>query len=180
MERYLITASLLNSWQYYFNSEYATYESFLQTLKREWAETTEAQALGNEFEEWAIENYTPTLNGCYQVKAYKSYKNYLLYGRIDCLKAGIIYDYKHTSKYEVGKFFNKPQTSMYLGIIPNANIFKYIIGTDKADKWNEKNLYTETYRRDEVRPIELIVNDFEEWLRAVNLYKVYKENWKCR
>lgn len=181
MERYLMTASLLNSWQYYINSDYGTYDDFLKTLNREPNKTTKAQELGNEFEAWAVKNYTPTLNGCYQVKAYRDYKNYLLYGRIDCLKAGIIYDYKHTSEYDVGKFFGRPQTAMYFELVPEADKFIYVIGKGiKQDKWNEEDLFTEIYRRDEIKPVGLIIDEFEEWLKIMKLYNIYKEKWKCK
>lgn len=175
----LMTATLLNSWQYYLNSEYASLDSFLKTLNRDYSETTEAQEVGNNFEAWAVENYTPTLKGCYQVKAYRNYKDYLLYGKIDCLKAGTVYDYKYTSNYTAGNYFNKPQTSMYLSLVPEAQKFIYVISTDKKD-WCEENILTETYTRDEVKPIELIINEFEEWLKGVGLSEIYQNEWECK
>lgn len=188
----LITASLLDAWKYLLNSEYGNIDDFLNTLKRVPSETTEAQQKGFDFENWAIENYTPTLNGQYQIKASRNFisrskTNYLVYGRLDCLKCGKIYDYKHTSKYEVGKFYGKCQTSVYLYLIPEANEMEYIIATTKPnyqlaiDKENGintiYNIYNEVYQREDVKPIEQIIEDFESWLKNVGLWETYKKYW---
>ena len=53
----------------------------------------EAAKTGFAFEAWAEENYMPTWGGCYQVKLAKPLGDFLIYGRLDCLKAGVVYDY---------------------------------------------------------------------------------------
>lgn len=188
MEKYLITATLLDAWKYLF-TEYGNMEDFLSTLNREERETTKAQIDGYKFEDWAIENYEPTQNGQYQVKLYKTIKSkygteYLLYGRLDCLKNGVVYDYKHTSSYDVGKFFNRCQTSVYLDLVPEAKEMIYIIGTDKPkyikemkENGNPYYIFTEKYLREEVKPIDDIISNFEEWLKKMNLWQIYKEKW---
>lgn len=190
---YLITATLLNAWQYLLTSEKATLENFLITLRREKTESNESESAGYDFETWAEHNYKPTLNGQYQVRLSKPYTshsgtNYILYGRLDCIKAGKVYDYKHTSKYEVGKFFNKPQTSMYLELVPEATQMTYVIGTDKSKYQQDEtdiyddpyNIYTEDYSRAEITPISRFIEDFEEWLHTMDLWGVYTENWKSK
>lgn len=191
MEKYLITSSLLDSWQYLLKGQYGNMDDFLSTLKREPHETTKAQQEGFDFEDYMIDNYIPTKNGQYQVKVSKEYTSlngitYILYGRLDCLKEGVIYDYKHTSKYEVGKFFNRCQTSMYMALVPEAYKMQYIVGINKPQYQIQDindcpyNLYLEDYRRDEIMPIEDIINRFEEWLNLTNLMETYKQYWKSK
>lgn len=195
-DKYLITASLLDAWKYLLTNEYAKYEDFLSKLNREEQETTQKQQDGFDFEEWAIENYEPTLNGQYQVKLSKDFKSrtgteYLLYGRLDCLKNGKVYDYKHSSSYEVGNFFNKCQTSMYLELAPEATEMIYVIGKDKPNyqiKMEEElednvipyNLFEEKYTRSEIEPISEILINFEEWLKTMGLWELYKEKWSSK
>ena len=131
MAKYYITPTLLNSWQY--NIKNGTLEDFIKTLKKEEFEPTESILKGFEYEKYMQENFEETLSGAYQVKVSKEYGDYLLYGIIDCLKGGIIYDYKYTQNYEVGKFFNNHQTLMYLEMVPEAKKMVYLI-TNKFDK----------------------------------------------
>ena len=183
---HLITASLLNAWKYLLESEYSTMDSFLEVLNKVSHETTKAQQAGYDFEDWCIENYEPTLNGQYQVKLSKEVTingiEFCLYGRLDCLKQGVVYDYKHTSKYEVGKFFGSYQTSMYLELVPEASKMVYVIGTDKPQYQVENendvyNIFEETYTRDECKPIIQVIKQFIEWLKTMGLWQTYLELW---
>ena len=131
MTKYYITPTLLNSWQY--NIKNGTLEDFVKVLNKEEFEPTESILKGFEYEKYMQENFEETLNGAYQVKVSKEYGDYLLYGIVDCLKGGIIYDYKYTQNYEVGKFFNNYQTLMYLEMVPEAKKMIYLI-TNKFDK----------------------------------------------
>lgn len=131
MAKYYITPTLLNSWAYSIKN--GTLEDFIKALNKEPFEDTESIIKGKEFEAYMQENYEETKNGAYQVKVSKEYGDYLLYGIIDCLKGGIIYDYKYTKNYDVGKFFNNHQTLMYLEIVPEASKMVYLI-TNKFDK----------------------------------------------
>ena len=126
-----ITPTLLNSWSYCIKN--GTLEDFIKVLNKEPFEDTESIIKGKAFEKYMQENYKETLNGAYQVKVSKEYGDYLLYGIIDCLKGGIIYDYKYTQNYDVGKFFNNHQTLMYLEMVPEARKMVYLI-TNKFEK----------------------------------------------
>ena len=137
MAKYYITPTLLNSWQYNINN--GTLEDFIKVLNKEQFEITENIQKGFEYEAYMQENYEETLGGAYQVKVSKEYGDYLLYGIIDCLKGGIIYDYKYTANYEVGKFFNNHQTLMYLEMVPEAKKMIYLI-TNKFEYEPRRNI----------------------------------------
>ncbi len=161
---YLITASLLNSWKYFLNSGNA--EEFKKVLDRVPTPKNESIKKGFAFEKWCEENFEETKGGVYQVKVKKEIEDYLLYGVIDCLKEGVIYDYKFTKNYDVGKFLNNYQTSIYLELVPEAREIKYII-TNKED-FNKDNIFTETYKREEKEPILPIIHMFMNWIENNN------------
>lgn len=193
MAKYYITPTLLNSWQYNINN--GTLEDFIKVLNKEQFEITENIQKGFEYEAYMQENYEETLGGAYQVKVSKEYGDYLLYGIIDCLKGGIIYDYKYTANYEVGKFFNNHQTLMYLEMVPEAKKMIYLI-TNKFNKVeypdiefksSEKVVYEvgEIFKEEYIKDlfpetIESVLHKFIEWLKAYNLYDLYTEKWKCK
>ena len=148
-----------------------------------------------EDEKYMQGNFEETLNGAYQVKVSKEYGDYLLYGIIDCLKGGIIYDYKYTQNYEVGKFFNNHQTLMYLEMIPEAKKMVYLI-TNKFEKteypdfnfndianieYKVGDIFREEYTKDMFpETMDSILYKFEEWLKQYDLFELYKEKWKCK
>ena len=193
MAKYYITPTLLNSWQY--NIKNGTLEDFIKVLNKEEFEPTESILKGFEYEKYMQENFEETLNGAYQVKVSKEYGDYLLYGIIDCLKGGIIYDYKYTKNYEVGKFFNNHQTLMYLEMIPEAKKMVYLI-TNKFDKteypdlnfkdvskveYEVGDIFREEYTKDMFpETIDSILHKFESWLKQYNLFDLYTEKWKCK
>lgn len=191
--KYYITASLLNSWQYNLNR--GTLEDFIKVLNKEEFEPTESILKGFAFERYMQENYKETLDGAYQVKLSKECGDYLLYGIVDCLKGGIIYDYKYSGSYEVGKFYNNYQTAMYLALVPEAKKMVYLI-TNKYDEteypdadfqsvakidYKVGDLFREEYERDAiVEPIEITVNKFINWLKQMDLYTLFTEKWGCK
>ena len=195
MAKYYITPTLLNSWQY--NIKNGILEDFIKVLNKEEFDPTESIKKGFEYEKYMQENFEETLNGAYQVKVSKEYDDYLLYGIVDCLKGGIIYDYKYTKHYEVGKFFNNHQTLMYLEMIPEAKKMVYLI-TDKFVKemplsaplnyeycgeyeYKVGDVYREEYTKDMFpETIDSILHKFEEWLKQYNLFDLYIEKWKCK
>ena len=193
MAKYYITPTLLNSWQY--NIKNGTLEDFIKVLNKEQFKPTESIVKGFEYEKYMQENYEETLNGAYQVKVSKEYGDYLLYGIIDCLKGGIIYDYKYTANYEAGKFFNNHQTLMYLEMVPEAKKMIYLI-TNKFNKieypdiefkttarieYEVGEIFREEYTKDLFpETIESVLHKFIEWLKAYNLYELYTEKWKCK
>lgn len=183
----LITATLLNSWKYLFNnqageeSQETLYNDFLKVLKREPTETTPAMALGNEFEKECYEGKVEGISeiikgGAFQlstskIETIRNY-NFLLYGRIDVLKNGIIYDIKRVGKYsDVQKYYTSVQHVMYLNLIPQAKEFKYLISDGEC-------IYTETYdRNDIIEPIETTIINFVNWLKRNDLFDLYVEKW---
>lgn len=203
MERYLVTHSLLNSWMYLLrenpyetaDSEDNKMEEFLRVLRREPTEVTEAMQNGNEFEQlvadtmyrgadwthkWqeAAAKIAATVHGgLWQYSAKREVEiggmRILLYGRLDALKAGHIYDVKFSVKYDAGKYVTFTQHPMYMALVPEALDFTYLVS-------NGTNVWHEKYRRDETPPIEPIVADFLVWLETNGLMELYKEYWLAR
>ena len=96
----------------------------------------------------------------------------VLYGRLDALKAGTIYDIKFSKGYERGKFYSSTQHPTYMLLIPEAQQFSYLVS-------NGMDVWTECYRRDETPDICPIISDFFDWLDAFGLMNVFKEHWKA-
>lgn len=200
MARYLMTHSLLSSWLYLMKEnpyEDMTTESdpmaeFMQVLRREPTPTNEAMQNGIAFEDlvtdiineradpndkWyeAAQKVAQRCNGgVLQFKVKKEIDvngmTFLLYGRLDCLKAGEIIDIKFTKNYDPGKYFASTQHPMYLELVPEAKSFTYLAS-------NGSSVWPETYRRDEAASIYPYVSDFIDWLTAVDLLSLYKEKW---
>ena len=96
---------------------------------------------------------------------------YLLHGRFDALKQGVIYDIKFASRYEYGNFFESSQHPMYFALVPEAHTYSYLIYREY------EGVYTETYRREETRDISDIIAEFEVYLSAQGLTELYREKW---
>ena len=178
MAKYYITPTLLNSWQY--NIKNGTLEDFIKVLNKEEFEPTESILKGFEYEKYMQENFGETLEGAYQVKVSKEYGDYLLYGIIDCLKGGIIYDYKYTKNYEVGKFFNNHQTLMYLEMVPEAKKMIYLI-TNKFEKKEYPDLnFKDAHLWDDsaVDAIDTIVKKFEDKQNSVYVKQLNADSRK--
>lgn len=165
---------------------------FLRVLRREPTPTTEAMQKGIDFENLVtdiVHNYGNRFDkwfdaaskvaqiirgGVLQFRAKREIQvdgiPVLLYGRLDCLKAGEIFDIKFSSGYERGKYCDSTQHPAYLEIVPEAMQFTYLV-SNGTDVWRE------TYRRDEAKDIRPIIGDFLAWLRAVDLLELYKEKW---
>jgi hypothetical protein len=171
---------------------------FMLTLRREPTPTTEAMQRGIDFENLVTaivngeQNTPPDLDkwynaanevasivrgGCLQYKAKKEIVvagiTFLLYGRLDALKAGVIYDIKFSSGYEKGKYVASTQHPAYLELIPEAREFTYLVS-------NGGSVWKETYRRDEASDIRDVISDFASWLEENNLMDVYKEHWEAK
>jgi len=185
VSKYLITPSLLNAWKYAISleNEYGNLEEFIKTLSREPMESNEAIENGFRFEDYMIKNYEKTMNGSYQVKLSKTITTktgtYVLYGRLDCLKAGTIYDYKYTGSYDVGKFYDSYQHPIYFEICPEANKFEYLISNNYKEGKDEFNLYHEIYNREDIKmDLAQEIDNFINWLKTNNLYELFKEKWE--
>jgi len=204
--RFLITQSLLASWQYQWKSfekygekaeefQEKAKKDFLLTLRREPIPTNEAIKKGIDFEklvtdicfdrgdienswyEAAKEVACDVKGGQFQLVATKNINveglDFLLYGRLDCLKAGVISDIKFSGSYAVGKFFDSPQHPMYMELVPEAEVFTYIVS-------NGNRVWKETYRRDECRSVLDIIQEFVDYLRETGLFSLYKSFWKAK
>ena len=197
--RYLITPSLLNSWLYLYRAfegyEDAAFEDFKRTLHRERSVPNEAMQAGIDFENAVVAaaDGAQAKNQCVadiadivrggvtQVVLYQDKHiagiDFLLYGRLDYIKAGTIFDIKYSKNYEVGKFLNSAQHPFYLEICPGAREFEYLIS-------NGNDVFREKYRRSGAellgRSLEDYIIEFVEFLRASGLLGLYFEKWKAR
>lgn len=190
--RYLITQSLLSSWQYVFKSENG-HQDFLKTLNREPIQTTQAMLDGRQFEnvvstvnqgmpldtnhKWhgrVMQTAEIVKDSAEQVRLSKDIiidnTIFVLYGVLDNLKAGVIYDTKMSKTYHFGKYRDSPQHPMYFRLCPEAYQFTYVI-------CNGKDVFQETYYPFDTPPIEDTIKQFLKHLHKLNLLDVYKKNW---
>lgn len=178
-------------------TERDNYAEFLDVLNRVQTPPTEAMQNGLDFEElvtsiangadyqadrehrWydaASKVADIVRGGQFQVKAKKPVTvngtDFLLYGRLDVLKAGDIDDIKFTKNYDRGKYFGSTQHPMYFELIPEASRFSYLIS-------NGTDVWTETYTRQETRSIYPLIGDFADWLHDQGLFQIYAEKWEA-
>lgn len=191
----LITQSLLSSWLYVYKTDDG-YEKFIDSLHRKKQNPTKAMLDGIQFEsmvnavcngqpmdkshKWikGIEQVVPIVKGAQQqVKVSKDVNingvNFILYGILDFLKAGVIYDTKFSKTYSLNKYLDSPQHPMYFALVPEARRFEYII-CDGI--W----VYRECYDKEDAIPIEEIINNFMKFLDRYDLLKTYCENWRSK
>ncbi len=178
-------------------TEKDAFAEFMMTLCREPTPTNEAMQKGIDFENLVTaivngEQTPPDLDkwydaahevaeivrgGLLQYKAKKEIEvagiTFLLYGRLDALKAGVVYDIKFSSSYDKGKFVTSTQHPTYLMLIPDAYEFTYLVS-------NGGSVWKETYRRDETADIREVISDFVSWLEANDLMDTYKEHWEAK
>lgn len=195
-DRYLLTQSLLSSWEYQYRAPDpdAAHRDFLRVLRREPGETNRAIQDGIAFEDMVttyIQGVMPpedhSWNGAVcqageivkgsrpQVKAYQEARiggvDFLLYGRMDYLREGIIFDTKFSRHYECGKYLKSPQHPMYFACEPGAYRFVYVVS-------NGEDVYTEEYRREDTAPIDGTVCGFLDYLRCISQLDTYFEYWR--
>lgn len=222
--RYLMTQSLIASWQWLFKArdafpfeeekaeaaEEKAEADFLRVLRRERGEPSPAMLAGREFEAlcYAIADgrfrpgrnaesgepmFPPTYPGALQVariinggvwqtKLSKEIRvggrNFLLYGVLDAVKAGVIYDIKYKTR-PLGSvdlpalYADSPQHPMYFRLLPEATRFEYLVSDGEL-------LYTEAYERGDTPPIETAIGDFMGYLERANLTGVYERHWAAR
>ncbi len=194
--RYLMTQSLLAAWQY--NLSGGPQEEFLSVLRREKTEQTQAMKDGIEFErlvwecacgkepeekhKWAqgIREIAEIVRGgAYQValsdEAEIEGEKYLLYGIVDFVKQGVIFDVKFSKRYEnrgnVNYYLTSPQAPMYLRLLPGAKQFVFLI-SDGAQ------VFREAYTQEEITPIEKTAAAFTKNLKQRGLWDVYTAFWR--
>ena len=176
-------------------TERDSYAEFLDVLNRVPTPPTEAMQDGLDFEElvtsiangaswesdrenrwyWAARKIAETVQyGQFQYKAKKRVTvagiDFLLYGRLDVLKAGEIYDIKFSKSYDRGKYFDSTQHPLYMELIPEAEKFNYLVS-------NGSDVWTESYTREETRSIFPVIADFADWINCNGLWKIYAEKW---
>lgn len=195
MSRYLITQTLISSWQYGLILENG-YEDFLATLQRKKKPPTKLMLEGRRFEsvinavcdgaeiteehEWhkpVTEIVEIVRNAQQQVRLYRDIKvdgvSFLVNGVIDYLLAGQIFDAKYSKSYRVGKYLTSPQTSFYFYLVPEARAFTYLVSEGRY-------VYTETYRPDEVEPIEHTIKNFMDFLDKMSLVDTFTAHWRSK
>lgn len=205
MTRYLITQSLLSAWLYTFNcaegcAEEAK-ESFLKTLRRERTPPTQAMENGLEFErevyaeaaglprqphkKWepGIRAVSKIIKGApVQVRSKREIEvggtKFLVYGILDALRAGTIYDVKFRntslgSAQITGKYLDSPQHPTYFFLVPGATEFQYLV-SDGDD------LYVERYFRDDACHMADLIDEFIQSIDRMGLLGLYKEFWQAK
>ncbi len=203
MARYLMTHSLMSSWLYAMKenpfedmtSERDPLAEFMSTLNKEPTPPNEAMANGIAFEDlvtaitqgrgdpkdrWydaASKVARIVGGGVLQYRASKAIEvgglTLVLYGRLDCLKSGEIYDIKFSKGYDRGKYTDSTQHPTYLELVPEARGFTYIVS-------NGSEVWTERYRRDEAPAIIPTISDFLDWMQAMGFLETYKEKWQTK
>lgn len=201
--KYHMTKTLLEAWQYTFDCfegfEDKAQEDFLRTLNRQPAEETEAMMNGRTFEnrvyaamqgktirsdaKWRTGAMTVAdiLKGAqWQVRANRDIEvdgmTFNVYGILDALKAGVIYDVKFLNKSMngadlYGKYLNCSQHPAYFYIVPEARAFQYLVS-------DGEDVYIETYTREQSRPIAGFIHEFLESIRSMGLLELYREKWR--
>jgi hypothetical protein len=193
--KYLLTQSLISSWLWALKLEDG-FEDFLKTLHNERTPPTKAMLDGIRFEnvlnacldgeeiEQGHEWYEPItrlkrgLTGSQQQVAVSRNItlcgiDFVLYGKLDYLKAGVIYDTKFSKTYKVGKYLDSVQHPFYFELVPEAYKFQYLV-------CDGKDIFVETYTPDEVEPITKTIEQFMGFLERTELIQTYFDNWKSK
>lgn len=198
----LVTPSLLNSWLYIWLSRanvkesandaicledkqdlamQKAYDEFLGTLRREQTPPNENMLRGIQYEDDCYKGLTdasPIIKGgAFQIVGKKNVVvdnvPFLMYGRLDVLKNGTIYDIKRVTRYATQKYLHSAQHGFYMDLFPNASQFTYLA-------YDGNKLHQETYYRGEYKPTEAVLSDFIQWLRENNLWDVYASLWASK
>lgn len=202
MARYKITKTLLESYSYMFDCaegfEDDAYADFLKTLNREKTEPNEAMLNGLAFErdvykvancnpnidnpkwEAGIEQVARIIRGAQiQVRDGRDLEldgmTFWVYGILDALKAGVIYDVKFMNKSMnsvdvYGKYLTCSQHPAYFYIIPEATEFQYLVSDGSS-------LYVERYAREDTPHISEYIRPFIQYLTETGLLETYKKKW---
>jgi hypothetical protein len=203
MTKYLITPTLINSFQYYINDEFKSpadsRADFLKTLSKEKFEPNEAMQKGIDFEEEIFQQcclekevgkkltsdpicdaiVKIVKGGLWQETCKKELKignqEFLLYGKMDVIKRDTIYDIKYTSNYELGKFLGSAQHLIYL-YCTGLPKFKYLVSNGK-DLWIEDYFNNVNIENE----IKSKINDFLSYLENDSEAKnLFETKWKTK
>ena len=198
MPKLLITQSLLGAWLYQYQAfdQESAHKDFLRVLRREKSNPTQAILDGIQFEnmvtaccegspppeghKWgeAVRAIADRVRGAqFQVVAQRVAVvreiPFLLYGRLDALKAGVIYDIKFSRSYQVGKYLDSPQHPMYFSLVPEARRFEYLVFTGS-------DVCVEGYDREDTPEIFPTIRNFINYLETSKLDKIYCQKWETR
>jgi len=198
---YEITATLLNQWQRIFDAAKYVKESesdtvafetkvaeaqakakeeFVNTLRRVPVPENEAIIKGREYEKKVCdgldEEFSPIIeNGefqaAYRKKIVVSGVNVMLYGILDVLKAGRIYDIKRVGRYQYPKYKTSHQHPMYFALVPNAIDFTYLVCDDNGEH------HYENYLQCNCEDITVTIATFLSWLKANDLWDEFGAYW---
>lgn len=205
MTKYLITPTLINSYQYYINDEFKSpadsRADFLKTLSKEKFEPNQAMQKGIDFEndikakcdgyilldgkenpdyETVCDEITEIVKGGLWQESVKKdlqigNQEFLLYGKTDVIKRDTVYDIKYTSNYELGKFLNSAQHLIYL-YCTGLPKFKYLISNGK-DFWQEDYFNNVNIENE----IKSKINDFLSYLENDNEAKnLFEKKWQAK
>lgn len=205
MPRYLITQSLLSSWQYVFDCaegcEESAMDEFVSAINRLPCVQSEAMLNGIAFEnevykvaggydrlphplwENGIQSVAKHIQGApVQVSFQKEFSiggyDFLLYGIADSLHAGHIFDVKYTNK-SLG----------YVDVagkhLNSPQHSAYLYGIDGAVDFtyllsDGEDVYTEHYTHEITRPFPEIVHEFISSITSMGLLDIYKEKWLAK
>lgn len=205
MARYLITQSLLSSWNYAHNCwegcEEDAMASFLSTLRREPAEVTEAMQNGIEFEnavyaeasgqlrpphpkwERGICEVAAFLKGAqFQVRVQREIQiagmTFLVYGVLDALQAGIISDVKFKDK----SFGSLELAGEYFDS-PQHPFYFFMVPEARLFRYlvsDGTDLYIEQYTPDETSDAGDLIAEFVDFLNVTGHMETYKKYWAAR
>lgn len=193
--KFLITQSLLGAWGWLYKLDDG-YADFMKTLRREPVPPNNAMLDGRQFENMVTaycEGNSPkdghkweagirgvgdlVCDGAFQVKLSKGVVidniEFVLYGILDVLKCGVIWDIKFSKTYHVGKYLDSPQHPMYFALCPEAREFTYIIS-------NGRDVCRERYFPADTPPIEEEIRRFMQFLDRYDLVDTYCENWRSK
>lgn len=203
--KYLMTKSLLESWQYTFDcfdgGEDDAREDFLRTLRREPCEPNEFMQNGIEFEnmvygtahgdvdptghkwERGIRKLAQMIGDApVQVRAQREIEvagmTFLAYGVLDALKAGTIYDVKFSNK----AFGSADLVGKYLNCTQHPMYF-YLVPEAREFQYlvsDGEDIYVEAYRPEESPHIGNIISAFINNLKMDGLLDIYKEFWGAK
>ena len=204
MTKYLITPTLLNSYEYYIQDEFKSpadsRADFLKTLSKEKFEPNKAMQKGIDFEndikakcdgyillngkenpdyETVCGEITEIVKGGLWQESVKKdlqigNQEFLLYGRTDVIKRDTVYDIKYTSNYELGKFLNSAQHLIYL-YCSGLPKFKYLISNGK-DFWQEDYFNNGNIENEIKSKINNFLSYLENDSEAKNLFETKWES----
>ena len=210
-KRIRITATLLNSWQYIWDCKNYVYEGendeicyeeklkeaqekakqdFINMLNRIPTPDNEFMKKGREFEDKVCSGndsvFSPIVeNGIFQLKITKNIDidgvPVILYGVLDVLKKGKIYDIKRVQKYKYPKYKTSHQHTLYLFLVPEAIDFEYLICDDKVEspiiEKRKEAYHHEHYIRENCEDIISVLRNFINYLKANDLFEIWINKW---